>query len=195
MRYPTRETAAKIEGYPERITYVDESGNDITNSGKQLFTFGKENDARLAEIEKELNIINERARNGYLQIKPEYVEAKRAEDAARTRDLIAERQRISSGESSLLPGIKEKKVYDYEDILRRYSDFPKQYRKLYKNADIRTVTDPKGNTWYEVDVPEGYLQQEWAFAEGGSMILPKMMMDKHHPDKIRQAIAKIRAGK
>ena len=72
-------------------------------------------------------------------------------------------------EPYLRPGITKKTVYDYEDILRKYTEFPKQYQKLYKGADVRTVTDPQGNTWYEVDVPENYLQQEWAYKNGGRL--------------------------
>jgi hypothetical protein len=35
------------------------------------------------------------------------------------------------------------------------------FNKLFKDKEVRTVTDPKGNTWYEVDVPENYLNTEW----------------------------------
>jgi hypothetical protein len=34
---------------------------------------------------------------------------------------------------------------------------------------VRTVTDPKGNTWYEVDIPENFLQSEWQFKKGGAL--------------------------
>ena len=51
----------------------------------------------------------------------------------------------------------------HKTILKKYSDFPKQYKKLYKDADVRTVTDGKGNTWYEVDVPKDYLNSEWQY--------------------------------
>lgn len=30
-----------------------------------------------------------------------------------------------------------------------------------------SLSGAKGNTWYEVDVPENYLQQEWAYDQGG----------------------------
>ena len=50
---------------------------------------------------------------------------------------------------------------EHKTILKKYSDFPKQYKKLYKNADVRIITDEKGNTWYEVDVPKNYLNSEW----------------------------------
>lgn len=33
-----------------------------------------------------------------------------------------------------------------QTILNKYSNFPKQYKKLFKDAEVRTVTDFKGNT-------------------------------------------------
>ena len=92
------------------------------------------------------------------------------EEALRESDRMHSRLlKLSEGEAKLRPGITKKTVYDYEDILRKYTEFPKRYQKLYKGADVRMVTDPKGNTWYEVDVPENYLQQEWAYKYGGPL--------------------------
>ena len=46
---------------------------------------------------------------------------------------------------------------EHEAILKKYDAFPKQFQKLFgKKAEVRAVTDSKGNTWYEVDVPESY---------------------------------------
>jgi len=63
--------------------------------------------------------------------------------------------------------------YDYlpehQTILRKYSEFPKLFKKLYHDQEVRIVTDSKGNTWYEVDVPNGYLQREWPFKHGGKI--------------------------
>jgi hypothetical protein len=42
------------------------------------------------------------------------------------------------------------------------------WKKLFK-TEPRIVTDSKGNTWYEVDIPEGYLDQEWQFKTGGKL--------------------------
>jgi hypothetical protein len=50
---------------------------------------------------------------------------------------------------------------EHETILKKYSDFPKLFKKLYKNQEVRLVTDPQGNTWYEIDIPKDYLNQEW----------------------------------
>lgn len=57
----------------------------------------------------------------------------------------------------------------HQTILKKYADFPKLFQKLYKGQNVRTVTDTKGNTWYKVDVPKGYLNREWQFKRGGKM--------------------------
>ena len=57
-------------------------------------------------------------------------------------------------------------------ILKKYADFPKQFQKLFgKQTPVRTVTDAKGNTWYEVDVPQNYLNgtAEMLFKKGGKL--------------------------
>lgn len=76
-----------------------------------------------------------------------------------------------------------KTVFDYppehQTILKKYDDFPKQYQKLFKGSEIRTFTDSKGNTWYEVDVPQSYLDgtAEIIFKTGGRLI-PKAKFSK-----------------
>lgn len=53
----------------------------------------------------------------------------------------------------------------HQTILKKYADFPKQYQKLFgKKTEVRNVMDNKGNTWYEVDVPENYLNSELKFS-------------------------------
>ena len=118
MRYPTRETAAKIEGYPvseERLLDYDRGTIEYDAVRKELYEH------------------------------PEYSP-------------------------------------EHELILKKYTNFPKQYKKLFKDADVRTVTDSKGNTWYEVDVPTNYLDQEWQYSRVGNAInklrdLPGMLAD------------------
>ena len=183
MRYPTRETAAKIEGYPgeDRILYFDKNGNQYNDPLNEAFELDKEIESLRAKLNKE------------------YDNYAAGDISARDRisELTNKITEMPEKPKKLKEGVVTKTITTYqpghEGILKKYDAFPKQYKKLYKNADVRIVTDPKGNTWYEVDVPENYLQQEWAYEEGGSMILPKMMMDKHSPDKLRKAIASIKA--
>ena len=259
MRYPTRETAAKIEGYPEREAYFNEKGEEIgkikyepqevSEQRASLYTFGEEADKEIAELQSgvkkyddlisawqgippedpldELAMRDNKRRwesyCSYLKFESktgspdvresiarryneeaELFEKKfghkpntdkdvaEIEEALRESDRMHSRLlKLSEGEAKLRPGITKKTVYDHEDILRKYTEFPKQYKKLYKNADVRIVTDPKGNTWYEVDVPENYLQQEWKYSTGG--ILGKAnQIYSGDISKIRQAIQNAR---
>lgn len=221
MRYPTRETAAKIEGYTEREAYFDTQGNDITTSDKKLFTYGEKIDKRLEKIDKELKALKDEEPMRQVDLDREIAVTERTiarrDKAIRsiengepvedewfrhyTLDELKEEQAgeiyalkvykekkandkgvkrfqkltneklniLRDNEPRLRDGITKKIVYDHENILRRYTEFPNQYKKLFKGADIRTVTDPKGNTWYEVDVPDNYLKQEWQYAAGGDL--------------------------
>jgi len=60
-----------------------------------------------------------------------------------------------------------------QSILKKYKDQTKNIKKLY-GQDVITVTDAKGNTWYEFDIPKSFKSgtgEIKAFKEGGS--LPK----------------------
>lgn len=59
---------------------------------------------------------------------------------------------------------------EHQTILKKYADFPKLFEKLFKDQKVRTVTDDKENTWFEVDIPKGYLNREWQFKLGGKLI-------------------------
>lgn len=117
MRYPTPETAAKIEGYQSTTEWVTPEGqvlDPITS----------------------------------VQFNP------------------------VTGNFEAPVGTIIKQVYrpEHQTILKKYADFPKLFQKLYKGQNVRTVTDAKGNTWYEVDVPKNYLNQEWQYKLGGKII-------------------------
>lgn len=188
MRYPTRETAAKIEGYDK---VVDRAALDKIAAEQERDMFVLKESTKYDDWYDELRDLNDRWGNltHKEQERLDYLLKKDDEYMAEVRKIsqkaMEEKQKLFRTSTSYSP--------EHEGILKKYDAFPKQYQKLYKGADVRTVTDSKGNTWYEVDVPENYLQQEWAYEEGGSMILPKMMMDKHSPDKLRKAIASIKA--
>ena len=205
MRYPTRDTAAKIEGYGKGEAYYDANGNDVTKSGS-VTELSKEWKNKYDDIEKRIqDLTNKDEEFGSIAFrrhendKTVWLTQNTYSDVI---DLESQKRNILENHSQLKPGITKKEVYTIngdpksaEMILQKYDAFPKQYKKLFKGADVRTVTDSKGNTWYEVDVPENYLQQEWAFEDGGSLILPKMMMEKHNPDKLREAIKRLRMKK
>ncbi len=54
-------------------------------------------------------------------------------------------------------------------ILKKYADFPKMFERLYGKGTVRTITDTRGNTWYEVDVPKDFLNSEWQYRQGGKL--------------------------
>ena len=149
MRYPTSETAAKIEGYtPAKqpslrelsdavVQELKSSANAPTPYSQELFDL-RQKLLKLTD-QKEINRINSQINR-----------IQKIED------------RWKSGEITY--------PSNQETILDKYSDFPKLFQKLFKDQKVRTVTDTKGNTWYEVDVPKGYLNREWQFKQGGKML-------------------------
>lgn len=149
MRYPTSETAAKIEGYTrqspnqEQIKILEKKYNrpegymDIrTRENFDITQFPEET---TSELLKKFKIYE------------------RWENSQQAKDFWKEFNNIGE----YYP--------EYQTILKKYSNFPKLFQKLFKDQQVRTVTDIKGNTWYEVDVPKGYLNKEWQFKQGGKI--------------------------
>ena len=127
MRYPTPDTAAKIEGYK------------------------KENRSQLLNLRR----LIQKAQNDFEDGIIEYQEYDRL-----VNDL-QNQMRTAQNSGEYRP--------EHQTILKKYADFPKMFNKLFKGKEVRTVTDPKGNTWYEVDIPEDFLNQEWQFKRGGKI--------------------------
>ena len=138
MRYPTSETAAKIEGYQKGFGRTEETDR-------------LQREIRETQAEFEEAIL--------LQDDPfiPSSEKQRVDDLEKKLNTLR-----SQFDEALMRAPKDYSP-EHKTILKKYSDFPKQYRKLYKNADVRTITDGKGNTWYEVDVPKDYLNSEWQY--------------------------------
>ena len=146
MRYPTSETAAKIEGYqktalPRPTRYQEiELRDQLDKMWKEYY------DANEAELR---NI-------PYLEL--ESIGRKNIPKYSEMLDKYDQLRSIPT-------------KYDYapehQTILKKYTGFPKLFQKLYKGQNVRTVSDTKGNTWYEVDVPKDYLNQEWQYKQGG----------------------------
>lgn len=148
MRYPTPETAAKIEGFSksektrEFAELEDELDRLTTNQSQDL--------------PDEINLFtNENIR---------YTDEHRAAKIRELENALADMQ-INQTDRTY--------PEQHITILNKYKEFPKLFKKLYKNQEVRTVTDNKGNTWYEVDVPENFLQQEWQYRSGGKVKLIK----------------------
>ena len=165
MRYPTRETAAKIEGYSPIRTPPTEEEQFIQKTIEKIQL------KLTSEIE---NIFSKLE-------KPKNLSAREEIDLfdSTTADVINNNpymQRLYNTQEELRKKLidiaKTKKLTyapEHETVLKRYSDFPKQYGKLFKGSSVRNVTDPKGNTWYEVNVPENYLKMEWQYKQGGKL--------------------------
>lgn len=150
MRYPTEETAAKIEGYskikrPPHNSVLKQLRDDIKQKTSQL------------NIESEVGINYEGGISGMSYHK-----------ALRDPALPDEIKQMIRKYNQL----SEEYIYpeEYQTILRKYSEFPKKFKKIYKNQEVREVTDSKGNTWYEVDVPKDIRKRERAYSITGTAI-------------------------
>lgn len=98
VRYPTSETAAKIQGYKKQSTNRPEA---LENN--------------LPEIPTEIR----------------FGENTQTQEFYRGEDYLPE----------------------HKTILKKYDNAPKMIKKTL-GVDTKIVTDPKGNTWYEFDIPE-----------------------------------------
>ena len=61
---------------------------------------------------------------------------------------------------------------EHQTILKKYSEQPKLIKKLFKQ-DAKTITDNKGNTWYEFNIPEKFKKGKGeikAFSTTGAVI-------------------------
>ena len=165
MRYPTSETAAKIEGYKKESIPLPTPRKD-----------------RLHEIERQMDEIQSK---GY--INGEFNDILWKENITDNPEYwkLFDEHRDIIDSFKLNPEPIQKLEYSpqHQTILKKYSDFTKQFQKLFgKQTPIRTVTDAKGNTWYEVDVPENYLNgtAEMLFKKGGRLkLIPKAKSGIH----------------
>ncbi len=152
MRYPTPETAAAIEGYKK----------DIPIENSELYKLKRE----IKEISNEISYT-----------KSEIREERLLGDTKRLtllRNGLKELFSIFNEYDSRIKALQKdpsQLTYrpEHMTIIKKYADFPKMYEKLYGKGTVRTVTDSKGNTWYEVDVPDNFLQREWQYKRGGKL--------------------------
>ena len=147
MRYPTRESAVKIEGYTPAEMPLPREWSD------EVLQFAKTNPkspytSEIYELSKKLETATDKTKIAEIQS-----QLKRAKEIE---------QKWLNGEVTY--------PLRHETILDKYSGFPDLYNKLFKNQEIKIVTDTKGNTWYEVDVPKNYLNMEWQYKTGGKLI-------------------------
>lgn len=194
MRYPTRETAAKIEGYSKSRSQTLQDNPELQKQYDELRDALRAEENRIVKKYAPKDYLDEslwEADFGDMGLSEEETERlldqiRRSEQFERTADGAKMREEIIKAREKMDPdkwlreNVKEVYLPQHETILKKYDAFPKQYQKLFKGADVRTVTDAKGNTWYEVDVPQDYLKQEWQFANGG---LINKMESTHNVNK------------
>lgn len=146
MRYPTSETAAKIEGYKKQVVPRPTRNREI------------ELRDQLDKMWKEYYDANKSQLNNFSLLDLEQVGRKNIPNYAKLADELEQLRNIPD---------KYDYIPEHKTILKKYADFPKLFQKLFKDQKVGTVTDAKGNTWYEIDVPKGYLNREWQFKKGG----------------------------
>ena len=149
MRYPTPETAVKIEGYQKEVLPRPTRNQEIALRDQLDEMWKNYFDAHEEELRNipfsEMESIGKKNIPGFSEL------------SEKLDQLIS------------IPN-KHDYIPEHQTILKKYSDFPKLFEKLFKDQKVRTVTDDKENTWFEVDIPKGYLNREWQFKLGGKLI-------------------------
>lgn len=152
MRYPTPETAAAIEGYEKNMP-IENSELDLLNQ--------KRIDLNNELINKHIQFQKARSNGNYLEYHVLGSELKDLLSFIKECDQKIDELKLDPSQWGY--------PQEYMTILKKYAAFPKMYEKLYGKGTVRTVTDTKGNTWYEVDVPDNFLQREWQYKRGGKL--------------------------
>ena len=152
VRVPDATTAARIQGYEgKRIWNINyKNGDKVTlNDGAEgvIVDDTFDNSVTVDVNGKKINI--DMSDSGYGDSKPLPVKKINDED------------------------LKEILIYSTErqTILKKYDEQPKLIKKLF-GKEPKKITDSKGNTWYEFDIPESFKQGKAefkAFKFGGNI--------------------------
>ena len=140
MRYPTRSTAIKVQGYEPILQF---KGNP------QLEQEAKNIQDQIFQIELQLqqgtNIRNYRNLSKQLDVlKQQYNTLKQQS----TGQIYSPQE---------------------ETILKRYDQFPKMFGKVFKDQKPQIVQDTKGNSWFEFNIPKNMQQMELMYKNGGNL--------------------------
>ena len=137
MRYPTRDTAIKVEGYEPTLLF----GN--VEKEQQALKLQE----RIGQLEMQLmqgtNPVS------YRRIASELSKAKQEYNILKQQST----QQVYSPQE--------------ETILRKYDSFPKMFGKVFKDQKPQIVKDSKGNSWFEFAVPQNMQQMELSYKRGG----------------------------
>lgn len=142
MRYPTPETAAKIQGYKQRDSSIVEKEITELKNNREFDVRTLSPDTK-SFITGELNVkILDFDNAGNTNFTPR-----------KTSDIIADIE--SKNGFNILKERGSGYSKEHQTILKKYSDNPKMVKKIL-GQDTRTITDTKGNTWFEFDIPEAF---------------------------------------
>lgn len=137
MRYPTRDTAIKVEGYEPTLLFG--------NTEKEQYALKLQE--RIGQLEMQLmQGTNPRQ---YTRLASELSKAKQEYNILKQQST----QQIYSPQE--------------ETILRKYDSFPKMFGRIFKDQKPQIVKDSKGNSWFEFAVPQNMQQMELAYKQGG----------------------------
>lgn len=190
LRYPTSETAVKIEGYTPKYKFdanlLDEQAQlkmkefdqklsdigtedfhlDISELSQRKNRLGTHMDIYYSMPKKDnfQETLEEVSKKYGQEAKNEYREFNELEQEfiKKKQDIINKKIQLRNErqdyESILQNDPRFQKPF-YEDshqtILKKYEDAPKMIKKTL-GVDTKTVIDPKGNTWYEFDIPKKF---------------------------------------
>lgn len=139
MRYPTRDTAIKVEGYEPKLLF---NGN-----------VSKETEAlKLQERIQQLEFQIQQA-NPFMQ-----------RSLSRQLNTLKQQYNVLRQESSGQVYSPQE-----ETILKKYESFPKMFGKLFKDQKPQIVKDIKGNSWFEFAIPQNMQQMELQYKRGGTL--------------------------
>lgn len=137
MRYPTRDTAIKVEGYEPTLLF----GNP------QMEQYAVQLQDKIGQLEYQL--AQGTNPSTYMKL---------------NRELNKVRQEYETLKSQ---STGQQFTPQEETILKKYDQFPKIFGKLFKDQQIQIVTDNKGNNWFQFDVPSNMRQMELRYYNGG----------------------------
>ena len=164
VRVPTMETAAKVQGYNKiplydsgdqmiqlRQNMVDavESGDDgALEIAERMY-----NDAIYYNMEKYNEAIEKMA-----SLRRQKRNLKTSELSATGDDLVEVKKAQKKVDDDIAALEKTNPLgysKEHQTILKKYRDQPKTIKKLF-GKEPTLVTDSKGNTWYEFDIPKKF---------------------------------------
>ena len=140
IRVPTSETAAKVQGYDAKKTW---NTGSLNNGDNVILSDGTK------------GTVVDDTFNNFITIKTE-----------NGKELNIDFSDAGYGMSKQSPiksvnnvDVKEISEYtsEHQTILKKYSEQPKTIKKLF-GVEPKIVTDSKGNTWYEFDIPKKFKQ-------------------------------------